>query len=778
MSWICKTCRTVVNESGQEMNSTNCPVCGTVLEQEAPVRSIRVVTAKAFGRYELKECVGSGHFGNVWRAIDTKLTREVALKLPRHIGGESKDKKLFLREAQCASVLNHPGILTVFEVGEEGDCIFIVSEYVPGGTLQKQLKEYTPSIPQAVEYALQIAQALDHAHTHNVIHRDLKPGNILLTSKGLLKISDFGLAKKMTDKSGLTKEGEIFGTYDYMSPEQARAEHQLVDHRADLYSLGVILYEMLSGQRPFTAKDPDFAKKLQFTPPVSPRSLNPMVPDALSRICLKCLEKSAADRYGSAAEIVDDLRSWQSDRAADNLANTIVAPVMRPDLHSALPLSMQSGAALAPSASNPTPGRSDTDPMGMAATMPAAMRGTGNRVAPWQFVLGLLGVLGLAAGVNFGFGKQEPASASGPGPAAAVEEGAASGPDKTPNENKFPHMPKPLRVRIETEPPGAQVAVWGFHPAYGILDKDQFYPASEKSPVELELPPGDYFIVVGLEDGRFHEVLRHVPLHSGMLADGIRHRQFETKNGVVELRSIVIPDLDVTRGMADVKEANPFMMGDESSELAKHPRKMPAFWVDPHEVTYGRLKEVPMVVISYMGITEVPDPDSAAAAIKWDDALWAAELMGKRLMFESEYELVATNRGTTKFPWGNDASQLKSWKYGKTLQPGFDRVIVGEVPVDGLFSNLAEWTMTPASYYPTGLVSAIELPADEFVVRGGDLDVTQGIGPGDMSLKHGAHVRSTIYKWEMREGVGFRCARSQRPRFTIDDCEQMTIPNH
>ncbi len=735
MSWICKTCRTVVNESGQEMNSTNCPVCGTVLEQEAPVRSIRVVTAKAFGRYELKECVGSGHFGNVWRAIDTKLTREVALKLPRHIGGESKDKKLFLREAQCASVLNHPGILTVFEVGEEGDCIFIVSEYVPGGTLQKQLKEYTPSIPQAVEYALQIAQALDHAHTHNVIHRDLKPGNILLTSKGLLKISDFGLAKKMTDDSGLTKEGEVFGTYDYMSPEQARAEHQLVDHRADLYSLGVILYEMLSGQRPFTAKDPDFAKKLQFTPPVSPRSLNPMVPDALSRICLKCLEKSAADRYGSAAEIVDDLRSWQSDRAADNLANTIVAPVMRPDLHSALPLSMQSGAALAPSASNPTPGRSDTDPMGMA---PAVSPSSGKAISRRQLLLAGFGA-GVAAAAGF----------------------------------TFKYLPKPGNVQIVTDPPGAKIVVWGFHPTYGILDKEQFYPADGVSPVMMKLPPGDYFVVAALPDGRFHEVMRHVPASADNTPDGIRHRGFDKlADGTIKLRKIDIPPLSVTNGMALVDAINPFYMGEAAPEIEAHTRRVPSFYIDAKEVTYGALEKLPMTVIPYQNRKVKPPADHAATNLRWDDAMWAAELMGKRLLFETEYEVAATNRGKTKYPWGDDKTPIREWPLGDEKILGFDTISLGNVSVLGLFSNAAEWMMTPDSVYPACRLRP-EFPKTCFIVRGGDADVVKTMKIGEFGLLHGARSRTSVDKKQMSKGLGFRCGRSQSPRLLLSDIEEL-----
>ena len=179
MSRVCRVCRTEIEDSSAEFDSTVCPVCGTAQDLDNPGISMRKVTAQAFGRYELRDSVGSGHFGNVWRAFDTQLLREVALKIPRYVGAEAKDRSLFFREARATARLNHPGIVTVFEVGEQEFCVYIISEFVRGGTLQGLLKLGKPSVFRAVKYAEQILSALDHAHTNKVVHRDLKPGNIL-----------------------------------------------------------------------------------------------------------------------------------------------------------------------------------------------------------------------------------------------------------------------------------------------------------------------------------------------------------------------------------------------------------------------------------------------------------------------------------------------------------------------------------------------------------------------------------------------------------------------
>jgi serine/threonine protein kinase/Tfp pilus assembly protein PilF len=274
------------------------------------------------GPYEILAPIGAGGMGEVYKARDTRLHRDVAVKvLPQSFATDAARER-FQREARAASALNHPNICVVHDVGEAQGHPFLVMELLHGETLRQHIGRKPLDISIAVELSIQVANALDAAHSKGIIHRDIKPANIFITERGIAKILDFGLAKQ-SDKQNepadtdaltvdmLTRPGTAMGTVAYMSPEQARGE--AVDARSDLWSFGVVLYEMVTGSRPFDGQtSPIVFEALLNRTPQPVRERNPKVPAELERIIGELLEKDRALRYSSAAELRDDLKRLQS----------------------------------------------------------------------------------------------------------------------------------------------------------------------------------------------------------------------------------------------------------------------------------------------------------------------------------------------------------------------------------------------------------------------------------------------------------------------------------
>jgi serine/threonine protein kinase len=302
---------------------------------------------RKLGRYELIEQIGQGAFGVVWKAWDPHLRREVAIKLPRGAAWTTPEgERRFVREACATAKLSHDGIVSVHDVGREDDAIFLVAELVQGTTLSDWLKTHRPSLNESIELVARLAEALDYAHRHGIVHRDIKPSNVMLDTKvadsahpvvdsvfnspsksmpGSLvddsrgpslrpvslpfrpRIMDFGLAKRTAGDTTMTRDGHLLGTPAYMSPEQFRDPHK-VDGRSDVYSLGVILYELLTGSVPFQGETHTVLAQVQTKPPPSIRKVAGDLPGGAEAIVMKCLAKSPDDRYWTAGELADDLR--------------------------------------------------------------------------------------------------------------------------------------------------------------------------------------------------------------------------------------------------------------------------------------------------------------------------------------------------------------------------------------------------------------------------------------------------------------------------------------
>ncbi len=323
------------------------------------------------GRYELSHQIARGGTAQVYLARDLLLDRPVALKmLFPELSADRSFVDRFRREAQAAANLSHPNIVPVFDWGESDRTYYIVMEYVDGEPLSSIIRSQGPLAPnQAAGIATDIAKALSYAHRHGVVHRDIKPGNIMITADGQVKVGDFGIARAIGADENVTQTGLVMGTATYFSPEQAQGLG--VDGRSDVYSLGVVLFEMVTGQPPFTGETPvSIAYQHVREIPPEPRTINPAVPVALEAIILHAMAKQPADRYASAQEFQSDLQRF-----------------------------VQGGPVLAQGAAADSLGAADTSAMTTTGTMADVAAGAG------------VGALGAAAAVAAGNALAEGAAA-------------------------------------------------------------------------------------------------------------------------------------------------------------------------------------------------------------------------------------------------------------------------------------------------------------------------------------------------------------------------------
>src|SRR5690242_13721062 len=352
------------------------------------------------GRYKIVRKLGTGGMADVYLAEDQELGRRVAIKIlnDRHAADDSFVER-FRREAKNAAGLSHPNIVSVYDRGTAEGTYYIAMEYLDGRSLKELIVSRGPApVKTSVEYARQVLAAVGFAHRHGIVHRDIKPHNVLVGPEGRLKVTDFGIAR--SGASQMTEVGSIIGTAQYLSPEQARGAP--VDQTSDLYSVGVVLYEMLTGRVPFTGDTPlEIAMKHLSEVPVPPSELRPEVPHDLDSVVLRALAKDPADRYQSAEEMDADLARVAEGLPVDPETETAATAVLAGAgvLAAAAPTSVMSRPTAVPPTQMGPPGR--TPPAGYYG-----YEGPPRRRRPvWPWVLSILLLLAAAAAAWFAYTK-------------------------------------------------------------------------------------------------------------------------------------------------------------------------------------------------------------------------------------------------------------------------------------------------------------------------------------------------------------------------------------
>ncbi|MAR11489.1 MAG: hypothetical protein CL681_16210 [Blastopirellula sp.] len=304
--------------------TVRCPKCACDVDCVQAAATLRA--GDLLGQYELQETLGQGSFGTVWLARDRVLERDVAVKLSRTDRHSREEEDAFLSEARMAASVQHPGVVTTFEVGRVWGTAFICSEYVAGTTLARWKPDASARYFAVSRMMRQICEPLQAIHDAGIVHRDLKPSNILVDEQGIPRLTDFGIAKNLSQATYKTLTGEVLGTPAYMAPEIASGRSKEAEASADIFSMGVILFELLAGKLPFSGEG---LAMLQQVAQAKPAALEDDIPEPLQRICRKCLEKDPRDRYRSADALAGDLLAFESGETVTAQPKSLAVSGMR-----------------------------------------------------------------------------------------------------------------------------------------------------------------------------------------------------------------------------------------------------------------------------------------------------------------------------------------------------------------------------------------------------------------------------------------------------------------